>query len=274
MPDKKLKQALDSDEDLMAFLTQEIHSDKYRELRKMAEQYPHPSEEALENYVLGWLSSEDEQIISEHICVCADCAGEVSGLMKVKEVLQADKKSNQLSELLKIVPGNIQDFFNSFFKPSIFIPVSVCLILIMIRLILPPSLTVLIAKSYNNPFIQEISYDNEELKDAFTLPWEKQAEYHSFSPSNRDAPAYQAFGAGMWTGRQILLKDNKSLPDFLSPANIKEDQWAKTQWSVYFHMGQWCFFVQTACLSDKEFPPEFWKQQEDILEKMQKEFEQ
>ncbi|MGH8533384.1 MAG: hypothetical protein ACREV1_11845 [Gammaproteobacteria bacterium] len=72
------------------------------------------------------------------------------------------------------------------------------------------------------------------------LPWEGAAL--AFSGSHPSAPR-QAFGAGLWAGRQALLsaEAREAPPAFLSPPGGAG--WPDTAWADYYALGRWTVLV-------------------------------
>ncbi|MCP4350846.1 MAG: hypothetical protein GY795_35720 [Desulfobacterales bacterium] len=136
-----------------------------------------------------------------------------------------------------------------------------------------PELSKLISKSYNSVFIQEITLNH----DAFnSLPWKKTSQFYGFGDSDQYSPAFRAFGAGLWSGRERLAKEVSPMPEFLFPGwqdkTIKGKTWPGTSWAVCYWMGQWCFLVHSACLSGSDVPPAFWDEQGRILARLQENY--
>jgi hypothetical protein len=70
-------------------LEQKLRTDEFRKLKKKAEYGPHPTDDMLFNYVLGWMDDEDAEIIENHFLLCKICAEEVSRIRLI------DSESNQ-----------------------------------------------------------------------------------------------------------------------------------------------------------------------------------
>jgi hypothetical protein len=72
------------------------------------------------------------------------------------------------------------------------------------------------------------------------LPWEGAAL--AFSGSHPSAPR-QAFGAGLWAGRQTLSSADatEAPPAFLSPPRGVD--WPNTAWADYYALGRWTVLV-------------------------------
>ncbi len=151
---------------------------------------------------------------------------------------------------------------------------------LLVFLLWPCSLPDRIHKSYQTVLAQKLSFENDDLNEIINLPWEKEADHLAFGVSNRDAPLYRAFGAGLWAGRRELgLRTYDAPPDFLSPGwpdspGTEPDKWSEMpRWSACFQMGQWCFLMQAVCVSGAELPDAFWEEQRIIMDEIRKGFE-
>ncbi len=157
-----------------------------------------------------------------------------------------------------------------------------CLILVLAASVYylqhTPDVAEQISESYQTPFVQEMRFNPADTNKIFILPWNKPVQSYGFGSSNRYAPPYRAFGAGLWAGKQELSAEKSPAhkPDFLSPrwqnAAIKAEEWSGTPYAIYFSMGRWCFLLRSVCFSRSEVPPAFWKQQKSLLEQIQNDF--
>lgn len=135
-----------------------------------------------------------------------------------------------------------------------------------------------ISELYQEDFVQEMRFSAGAANKIFILPWNKPIQSYGFGSSDRYAPPYRAFGAGLWTGKQELSAEKSPAhkPDFLSPGwqndAIKAEEWSETPHAIYFSMGRWCFLLRSVCLSTSEVPPVFWEQQKSLLEQIQNDF--
>jgi hypothetical protein len=86
----KLQTALQNNETFLAFLTQEVQSEKYKQLRKNVSKTPHLSKEKLYDYVLGWLDDQDARQVRDHIALCGECAQEAMRIMQFEDELEED----------------------------------------------------------------------------------------------------------------------------------------------------------------------------------------
>ncbi len=272
-----LKEALNNNEDFMAFLEQEARSDEHQRLKKNVEKGPHPTGEMLYDYVLGLMDHKKSRVIRDHISLCGPCAREVLRIRLIEDELEEELLDwvNKLPfmERLKIfvsAPWSLQKFM----LPGAGI-VATCLLFFLWQ----ASIQNLISESYQTAFIHEVTLTHDNLKENLNFPWEEPAESLGFGYSNRYSHANRAFGAGLWSGREELSEKKKfpPMPEFLSPAwqsdgNIKKQSWHETPWANYFSLGRWCFLVKSVCLSGEEVPYAFWEKQSRIVSRMQKDF--
>ncbi|MCP4348880.1 MAG: hypothetical protein GY795_25655 [Desulfobacterales bacterium] len=152
-----------------------------------------------------------------------------------------------------------------------FCTILLCLLLFWQQPVLQTSkVESMIAESYQTALMQEITFKK------FMLPWEKTDMSYGFASPKVYFHASHAFGAGLWSGRQLLLKRDDYMPDFLSArhenGNVTKDKWPETRWNVYFWTGRWCFLARSVCLSGEQVPYSFWEKQGAILDMIQKKF--
>ncbi|GAK58060.1 anti-sigma factor [Candidatus Vecturithrix granuli] len=78
MPNKNIQ----SQEDFVALLKQDIQTDEYRRLKAIESQTPHPAQERLAEYAAGRLPEADIEVICKHLFFCKSCAKHVAGWMR------------------------------------------------------------------------------------------------------------------------------------------------------------------------------------------------
>lgn len=149
--------------------------------------------------------------------------------------------------------------------------VTTCLI---IWLALPEAasrLEKMIVQSY-----QAANFQQAQLaKNHYELPWEMPLSDYGFATPAEPTNAARAFGAGLWTGRQLLQKTKYTtpMPNFLTTALQKSpsmaEAWPDTTWNAYYQMGKWCFLVYAVSHGGYPAPAPFWKDQAEIVEKLQ-----
>ncbi len=263
----RLKDALETNEGFLAFLKQEANSDEYRELRRRAEQGSHPSEEMLHDYVTDCLSDEEARFLRDHISFCGECAKETLRIRMVEERLERDLVDRFNT------PPFLERLKNFFLSPgrALVSAAGVATTCLILSLFYPPSLDRRINDAYQIAIVQHVNS---------TLPWKKSGPGLGFASPKGDSPWSRAFGAGVWSGSQALASkssEDSEMPAHLSPKwegdRVSADAWSDTSWDTYYHMGRWCFLMQTVCLSGKELPYKFWEKQGIILGKIQEKFD-
>ncbi len=273
------KTALSSNEDFFRFLAHHARSqtEEQREQRRMAEQGIHPLSEELDSYIKGVLNKEDEKTVGDHIALCGICADKalkISCAGQETGYFFFDRLYERCSETLKkLIPARSKFMWG---LASGFSVAVVCLLLFWGW---SPSLPDSIHQSYQTVLAQKLSFENDDLNEIIKFPWEKEVDHLAFGASNRNAPLYRAFGAGLWTGRRELgFRISEAFPGFLSPGwpdspGTEPDKWSEMpQWSACFQMGQWCFLMQTVCVSGAELSDAFWEEQRIIMDKIWKDF--
>lgn len=103
------------------------------------------------------------------------------------------------------------------------------------------------------------------------LPWEREKAGYGFAPSPSNAMENRAFGAGLWMGKQALSSSPApaELPLFLKLSSKAEPiTWSGTRFAPYYELGRWCSLVKAALLISQPLPEQFWKGQNQALEKM------
>lgn len=117
-----LKDALKSNDGFFAFIKQEAQSTEYQELNKAVEQGSHPKKEELYDYVLGWLSKEENEKIRYHLAVCSKCDRDVLIIMSLEEDLEEDllKSADKIPVIdrLKNLIANTRASMEAFILPT------------------------------------------------------------------------------------------------------------------------------------------------------------
>ena len=119
-------------------------------------------------------------------------------------------------------------------------------------------------KQINAGYATAVAQNARELAHivpTLPLPWER--EVLGFSES-QPTPPMQAFGAGVWVGRQALLgTETAPLPEPLSPpAGV---HWPETEWGDYYALGRWTVLVWA--LAQVEGVQD-WREHERLLERL------
>ncbi|MCP4701921.1 MAG: hypothetical protein GY862_34440 [Gammaproteobacteria bacterium] len=91
--------------------------------------------------------------------------------------------------------------------------------------------------------------------------WESESVgKYGFSGIPEDGDAKKAFGAGLWTGRQLLLGNPvQPLPAEVSPLNEQKQPYTNKQ--AYFELGRATMLLWTVSRSEQAMPAEFWRTQ-------------
>jgi len=84
-----LYQAVNTEEDFLAFLVQEVHSESYRQRTHRIEQGPHPTKELLHAYVWDALDKERRKIIRKHVTFCPGCMRQLGRLARIRDDSEA-----------------------------------------------------------------------------------------------------------------------------------------------------------------------------------------
>jgi len=283
---RELKDALENDDAFLSFLSRETRSDEYLELKKKVEAGTHPADDMLYHYVMGGLDNKAASVVRDHIAFCETCTEEV---MILRSEASEDKLKRWINRPLTLGErfGNFASELSLTFDTQLWLrPLAAavaCLILCLaapfiLKIIMPPNMGTLIARSYQADFVRETKFGNK----ASGLPWGTSGQAFGLASGGRKSPASRAFGAGVWHGRQELLsqpsRDSEAaMPEILSPKwkgapGIRADDWTETSWDIYFHTGQWSFLLRAVALSETEVPDTFWEEQQLVLNKIQEKF--
>ncbi|MDY0092989.1 MAG: PEP-CTERM sorting domain-containing protein [Candidatus Vecturithrix sp.] len=82
---RRLQNALASDEAFLEFLAQEAHTSEFQAAQQRMEAGPHPTDTVLHEYVFGWVDAQDAAAIREHLSCCRTCAEEVLRFRQFEE---------------------------------------------------------------------------------------------------------------------------------------------------------------------------------------------
>lgn len=105
------------------------------------------------------------------------------------------------------------------------------------------------------------------VKGDLPLPWEGVALGFNEAATT---PARQAFGAGLWSGRQALLMDRTGvLPEALSPPAGRS--WADSDWKPYYEFGRWTVLMWAQARSCQT--TQQWSSHRAIFELLRGDFE-
>ncbi|MEE4358196.1 MAG: hypothetical protein V2I97_17125 [Desulfococcaceae bacterium] len=263
------KNMLSDDSDFLDFIQKEARSDDFRILKEKTEDGAHPSPEMLYDYVLGWSDEKDTERVMDHIAFCGICAKEVMQIRAVENDADGEKTVSEKIFSWKKIWKKTRERLQSYrFTPLQLIPaaavgMAACLLVWLWGDRPVSRLDKMISRSYHLEFLQAVPDGN------ILLPWEKADTAYGFTSPHSLSEASGAFGAGLWTGRQILGKSELSeMPEFLTPGWQKRgaEEWTETPWDVYFQMGKWCLLLNSLSSSAENIPASFWEKQVETVD--------
>ena len=88
--EKRLKEALKTNESFLQLVKREVESGRHQELKERVEKGPHPTRQMLYDYVLNRTEERDDEEIMNHIAFCSICSKEILSIMKIEEDLEQD----------------------------------------------------------------------------------------------------------------------------------------------------------------------------------------
>jgi len=251
----------------------EDRDDRMKVLIALALQQKYPAESCLSAGQLaafkdGHLHRDERCTVLEHLDACPFCYRQ---WLSVASVSTHGAEAQSVFKLSSVFHKRKRKIY---IASGFVTAIAACLILFILPISDAPDVGKLIAESYQFIIEQEAISGQDELNRNLILPWESTDLSYGFGSGREHSPAAKAFGAGLWTGKQKLLKDiSQTLPDFLSPED-KSRIWTETEWSLYFWLGRWSILLKGACLSEPEkMPYDFWKHQVLIFDQMQKKIE-
>jgi hypothetical protein len=219
-----------------------------------------PSNETLATFLEGKLTGKARQAMLAHLNHCPSCyyhwLEAASYLNELEPAAPRTCTAGWLSHLWQ----RIQPWFTGWKMaiPATALAALVCL------LVWWPASPDLLNKQINATYVAAVAQNARELAyivPALSLPWER--EVLGFSES-QPTPPTQAFGAGVWVGRQMLLgTETAPLPEPLSPpAGVR---WPETEWGDYYALGRWT--VLAWALAQVEGVQD-WHEHERLLERL------
>jgi hypothetical protein len=210
-----------------------------------------PSDQTLAAFIDNRSDSKQRNIILDHLDACPDC---YEKWLSAAEILADEKK----------VPVR-------FWKRPLFsIPLAVAAgLAVFIVLNWPSELDRLLSDTYKTVYLQKQTFS----ADSLSLPWERPSRSFGFASAPRISDSYRAFGAGLWQGKQELIKETAGLtispfftPSWNGKSKLKADKWSDTSVAVCFRLGRQCLLLRAVCQSDVPVHDDFWKQQIAIIE--------
>jgi hypothetical protein len=217
-----------------------------------------PCDELLATFIEGRLTGEARQAILAHLNHCPPCYYQWLETASYLSVLEpaAPRTSTARSSIWQ----RLQPRFTGW---KMAIPATALATLVCLMVWWPAS-SDLLNKQINATYAAAVAQNARELAHivpALPLPWERAALGFSESPPT---PPMQAFGAGVWVGRQALLgTETAPLPEPLSPpAGVR---WPETEWGDYYALGRWTVLVWA--LAQVEGVQD-WREHERLLERL------
>lgn len=193
-----------------------------------------PSEEALARFIEGALTGQGRATLLAHLNRCASC---YHHWLEAASLLEAGERA-----ALPPVQSGLSARAWHYLRPwltgwKFIVPLAAtAAFAYTVILWMPPDLNAQIDRAY--AAVQaENTAPREAVQGALPpLPWEGAAL--AFSGSHPSAPR-QAFGAGLWAGRQALssAEAREAPPAFLSPP--AGAGWPNTAWADYYALGRW-----------------------------------
>jgi hypothetical protein len=225
-----------------------------------------PSDETLAIFLEGKLTGKARRAMLAHLNHCPSCYYhwlEVASHLSELEPA-APRTSNAWS--LSSIWQRFEPWFTPW-KMAISTAAVVALVCLMVWWPASPDLNHQISADYAAVVAQDTG-ELAQLLPTLPVPWEGGAL--GFSES-QPSPPRQAFGAGVWAGRRVLLgSDAESLPAFLSPPAGAD--WPDTEWGDYYAFGRWT--VQLWALAKVDYPGQDWRQHQGLLESLLARFTQ
>ena len=206
-----------------------------------------PSDEKLAALADRRLDKKEKDELLKHLNSCSKCYRQWLEILSDQQVKTSHKLSRQ-----------------GIFKASGITVAAMCLAFLLFTTALhQPEMGGLLDSSYKTAFNNQLSLKGLEKDKLPVLPWE--SEIKRSLPYKAGSDASKAFTSGFISGRKEL---KSGLKNNLSDAG----KWDNTEWAPCFFLGRWCVLLQSVCRSEQDIPVSFWKQQQDILDRMNKLF--
>jgi hypothetical protein len=217
-----------------------------------------PSDEALATFIEGQLKGEARRAMLAHLSHCPSCY--YHWLEAASYLSELEPAAPRTSTARSNIWQRLQPWFTGW---KIAIPATALAALVCL-LVWWPASPDLLNKQISAGYAAAVAQNARELAHivpALPLPWER--EVLGFSES-QPTPPMQAFGAGVWVGRQMLLgTETAPLPEPLSPpAGVR---WPETEWGDYYALGRWTVLVWA--LAQIEGVQD-WREHERLLERL------
>lgn len=195
-----------------------------------------PSDETLARFIEGALTGQGRETMLAHLNRCASC---------YRHWLEAASLLNggERAAIPRAQSGSPARAWQSL-RPwwtgwKIMVPVAATAVFayaVILWMPLSPDLNAQIDRAYAAVHAENTPPREAAQRALPPLPWEGAAL--AFGGSHPSAPR-QAFGAGLWAGRQALLSADarEGPPAFLSPPGGVG--WPNTAWADYYALGRW-----------------------------------
>lgn len=198
-----------------------------------------PSEESLARFVEGTLTGQGRETMLAHLNRCAPC---YHHWLEAASLLNGGERA-ALSPAPSGSPARAWQSLRPWLTGwKLIVPVAAtAAFAYAVILWLPPSsdLNDQIDLAYAAVQAENIPPREAAQRALPPLPWEGAAL--AFGEPHPSAPR-QAFGAGLWAGRQVLSAEAAEAPAaFLSPPG--EIGWPDTAWADYYALGRWTVLV-------------------------------
>jgi hypothetical protein len=230
-----------------------------------------PAEEFV-SFIDGQVEGERRQAILAHLDACNDCYAD---WLEASALIERSRAKGQ------VVPGPSR-WWQRFTTGQVIsisgglITALAASLVLVISQVEMSSVAKRVPSSYGTFMAARSGKPMSSQLDSFVLPWERSTSPYTFNGSAQPPPseAAQAFGAGLWVGRNRLADHCKEwpLPAFLSkpgqPPESVAQTWTKGNWADYYWLGQWTMLLQGAIHSETRPDPPFWQEQNRLCQEM------
>jgi hypothetical protein len=211
-----------------------------------------PSDQTLAAFIDNRLDTEKRSAVLDHLDACPDCYEKWLSVIEIK----ADKKK-----------ASVRFWRRPFFSIPLAVAAGLAIFISIYNR--NPELDRLLSDTYKTVYEQKMTFS----ADSLSLPWEQPSQSFGFAPAPRTSDSHRAFGAGLWQGKQELIKETAGLtispfftPSWNGKSKLKADKWSDTSVAVCFRLGRQCLLLRAVCQSDVPVHDDFWKQQIAIIE--------
>jgi hypothetical protein len=219
-----------------------------------------PADETLATFMEGKLTGKAHQAMLAHLNNCPSCYYHWLEAASYLSALEPAAPRTSTAGSLSSIWQRLQPLFTGW-KMAIPAAALATLVCLLVWWPASPNLNTQINAGYAAAVAQN-ARELAHIVPALPLPWEREAL--GFSEA-QPTPPTQAFGAGVWVGRQALLgTEAVSLPQLLSPP--AEVRWPETQWGDYYALGRWT--VLTWTLTKAEQNIQDWRPHQLILDRL------